>query len=82
VSSTAAAAYRARDYAALVRELRPLAERRQPVAMAALASLYARGLGVERDMRQAEQLWQRAADLGHVPSRANLEQLKLNAAKR
>ena len=82
LSPEAARALSARDYAAVLRELRPRAERRDPLALAALASMYARGYGVQRDLQQAEQLWQRAADRGHAPSRANLELLRrLRAAQ-
>lgn len=72
LSSDAALAWRERDHARLLTVLRPLVDQRQPQAMAAMASLYALGLGVPQDLRMAEQLWQRAADLGHAESRDNL----------
>jgi anti-sigma factor ChrR (cupin superfamily) len=73
VSATAAAAWKAKDYSRLVDALRPLADQRNPVALSALASLYAQGLGVPKDLRMAEQLWQRAADLGQPGARGNAE---------
>lgn len=80
VSIDAALAWQSRDLARLLTVLRPLAAQRQPQAMSALASLYALGLGVPQDLRMAEQLWQRAADLGHAEARANLEVLRRQAA--
>lgn len=76
LSPDAARAWRAQDHARLLALLRPLVDQRQPQAMAALASLYALGLGVPQDLRMAEQLWQRAADLGHAESRDNLALLR------
>jgi anti-sigma factor ChrR (cupin superfamily) len=76
VSPTAAAAWRARDFPRLVDALRPLADQRNPAALSALASLYAQGLGVPKDLRMAEQLWQRAADLGQPGARANAEAVR------
>lgn len=70
-SPAAAAAWQARNYAQLVTLLRPLADQRRPVALSALASLYAQGLGVSKDLRMAEQLWQRAADLGQPGAKEN-----------
>jgi anti-sigma factor RsiW len=76
VSPAAAVAWQARDYARLVDLLRPLADQRHPAALAALASLYAQGLGVPKDLRMAEQLWQRAADLGQPGAKANAEAVR------
>jgi len=76
ISPTAAAAWKARDYPRLVDALRPLADQRNPMALSALASLYAQGLGVPKDLRMAEQLWQRAADLGQAGARGNAEAVR------
>ena len=76
VSPEAAAAWRAGDHARLAGLLRSLADRSDPVALAALASLHAQGLGVPRDLRRAEQLWQRAADLGRADAKANVEAVR------
>jgi hypothetical protein len=80
LSPAAAVAWRARDYPRLVTLLRPLADQRQPLALSALASLYAQGLGVAQDLRQAEQLWQRAADLGQPGARENAEAVRRHLA--
>ncbi len=72
LSPAAAEAWRRRDLAQLVTLLQALAEQRQPLALSALASLHAQGLGVPKDLRQAEQLWQRAADLGEPTARHNV----------
>ncbi len=82
VSGPAAAAWHRRDFARLAALLQPLAQNDQPQALAALASLYAQGFGVPRDMRMAEQLWQRAADLGQPHAEDNLKILRLSAASR
>jgi len=76
VSAQAAQAWRDKDYAHLVALLQPLTEQSQPQALAAMASLYAQGLGVAQDWKKAEQLWQRAAVLGHAGAAANLKVLK------
>lgn len=76
VSAEAAAAWRQKDHARLLALLVPLTERSQPLALAALASLYAQGLGVTQDWRMAEQLWQRAASLGHAGAAQNLKALR------
>lgn len=78
VSAPAAQAWRDKDYARLAALLQPLTEQSQPQALAALASLYAQGLGVAQDWKRAEQLWQRAAVLGHAGAAANLNTLKHN----
>lgn len=80
LSSEAALAWRDRDHARLLVVLRPLVEQRQPQALAAMASLYALGLGVPQDLRMAEQLWQRAADLGYAEARDNLQVLRRQQA--
>lgn len=76
LSPEAAAAWRARDHARLAALLLPLTERSQPLALMALASLYAQGLGVPQDWRRAEQLWQRAAALGQPGAKENLLTLR------
>lgn len=82
ISMPAAEAWRARDFTRLVSLLQPLAERGQPLALSALASLHAQGLGVAKDPRMAEQYWQRAADLGQPHAGSNIEVLRRSAASR
>ena len=80
VSAAAASAWREKNYAQLVALLKPLGERSQPLALSALASLYAQGLGVTQDWRMAEQLWQRAAALGQPGAKENLLALRQRGA--
>jgi TPR repeat protein len=81
ISPAAAAAWQARDYARLVDLLRPLTDQRQPAALSALASLYAQGLGVPKDLHMAEQLWQRAADLGQPGAKENARAVRAMIGK-
>lgn len=65
-------AYDAGDYGEAVKTWRRLAERGNGEAEAALAGLYAQGLGVRRDAAQAAHWYRRAARRGHGVAQMNL----------
>ncbi len=66
------AAYDAGDYSAARAEWRLLALTGDAEAQAALAGLYAQGLGVPWDFRLAAQWFRRAAEQGHTIAQLNL----------
>ncbi len=59
-------AYQQGDFEAAAREFAPLAERGDHRAMYALGSLYASGLGVDKDLQKAYQLFYEAAQNGRA----------------
>ena len=59
-----AAAYQRGDYAAALRELRPLAERGRAEAQLGLGAMYANGQGVPQDYREAVRWYRKAAEQG------------------
>src|ERR1035438_2671864 len=67
-----ARAYDSGDYAAALREWRPLAEKGIPHAEHRVALLYAAGLGVTKDLGQAIQWHRRAAEQGYAPAQYDL----------
>lgn len=66
------AAYDAGDYRETFAQWRPLAASGDPEAQAALAGLYAQGLGVPRDLSRASHWFRRAAEQGHTIAQLNL----------
>jgi TPR repeat protein len=54
-------AYQRGDYARALAQFRPLAERGKPQAQTVLATMYERGLGVDRNIRAAIRWYSRAA---------------------
>ena len=76
VSPAAVEAYRAGDFARLARLLAAPAEQGQPEAAAALGLLYARGLGVPRDLAAAQRYLRRAAAAGNAGAAHNLQILE------
>lgn len=66
------AAYDAGDYRETYAQWRPLAESGDPEAQAALAGLYAQGLGVPLDPSRAVRWFRRAAEQGHTIAQLNL----------
>lgn len=65
-------AYDAGDYAAAQAAWLPLAESGESVAQTALASLYAQGAGVPRDLATAARWFRRAAEQGDMVAQLNL----------
>lgn len=59
-------AYKRGDFAAAAKEFRPLAERGDHRAMYALGSMYAAGLGVDKDLNMAFELFDEAAKNGRI----------------
>jgi TPR repeat protein len=66
------AAYRRGDYAAAVREWRPLAEQGNARAQAALGFLYESGMGVPKSDSEAAKWYLRAAEQGEINAQYNL----------
>jgi cell division protein FtsN len=64
--------WRAGDYAAAIREWRPLAEAGDADAQFNLGQAYKLGRGVPVDLRQAQTWYERAARQGHGQAEANL----------
>jgi TPR repeat protein len=60
------AAYARGDYAAALKELRPLAERGNARAQVALALMYEQGHGVPENKDEALRWYRKAADQGHA----------------
>jgi hypothetical protein len=60
------------DYAAAMRELRPLAEKGIASAQFKMGLLYANGQGVSKDDVQARRWYEKAATQGHAEAQANL----------
>ncbi len=52
------------DYAAALKEWKPLAEGGHPEAQLNLASMYAQGIGVSQDYTEAVKWYRRAAEQG------------------
>ena len=64
--------FNARDYAACLKELRPLAEQGYPSAQYMLGCMYDDGLGVTQDDKETVKWFQLAAEQGYVESQFNL----------
>ncbi|MEQ9557849.1 MAG: tetratricopeptide repeat protein [Rhodospirillales bacterium] len=62
----AQAAYNAGDFAAAFKGLKPAAEAGDAEAQALIAGMYARGQGIETDLREAARWYALAADQGHL----------------
>ncbi len=69
------AAYKNRDFASALFELRPAAEAGDPRAQHMLGFLYAQGRGVEKDIAKTLDLWRRSAAQGHPPAQFTLGSL-------
>lgn len=68
-------AFQNKDYKAAFNEWRKAAETGQPEAEFDLGVLYAQGLGVARDLTQAEQWYRKAADQGNAEAEFALGQM-------
>ncbi len=66
------ASYERGDYAAAVREFRPLAEQGNAAAQASLARMYRLGQGVAKDEAEAVQWIRNAADQGDANAQKTL----------
>ncbi len=66
------AAYERGDYAAALKEWKPLAEQGGAAAQYDLGLMYANGQGVPRDYVQAVKWYRRAAEHGHAAAQNNL----------
>ena len=64
--------FNARDYAACLKELRPLAEQGYPSAQYMLGCMYDDGLGVTQDDKETVKWFQLAAEQGYARARYNL----------
>jgi hypothetical protein len=60
------------DYATALRELKPLAEKDEPLAQVMLGLMYYQGKGVQQDYKEALQLYLRAADQGEATAQMPL----------
>ena len=69
------AAYKNREYATALAELRPAAEAGDPRAQHMLGFLYAQGRGVEKDIAKTLELWRLSASQGHPPAQFTLGSL-------
>ena len=69
---TASNAYQRGDYAAALREFRPLAERGDVLAQYKLGLMYNNGEGVAADYQEAVNWFYRAASLGYAPAQSSL----------
>ncbi len=65
-------AYKRGDYETALRELRPLAERGNPIAQSNLGVMYAKGQGVAQDYAEAVKWWRRATEQGFAEAQFNL----------
>jgi uncharacterized protein len=65
-------AYRNSDYAAAVRQWKPLAEQGDAQSQFELGSMYRDGQGVPQDYREAAKWFQLAAEQGHMGAQNNL----------
>ncbi len=65
-------AYLAGDYTTAMRIWRPLADQGDVVAAFNIGVLYAQGMGVGRDPREASRWYRRAAEAGYAPAQFNL----------
>lgn len=59
-------------YDEAIENLEAACSRHYPPAYAALADMHFQGTGVKSDRRTAEQLWRKAASMGHLGSKFNL----------
>lgn len=66
-------AYERGNYAAALREFRPLADKGSPLAQYQMGLMYENGWGVERDYAQAANWYQKAANRGHARAKLNLD---------
>jgi hypothetical protein len=65
-------AYESGDYAAALREWKPLAQQGDEYAQYSLGVMYAKGQGVPQDDKIAVKWYQLAAEQGHAPAQHNL----------
>ena len=65
-------AYQRGDYAAALREFRPLAEQGHAEAQAMLGIMYFEGWGVPKDDAEAVKWYRKAAEQGHARAQTNL----------
>jgi len=65
------------DYAAALKELKPLAEQGNAEAQALLGEMYSLGRGVPLDVNQAQKWYQVAADQGNARGRCSLGSMDL-----
>lgn len=66
------AAHERGDYPTEIRLLRPLADKGMAVAQYNLATMYANGLGVSKDLATAMMWYRRAADQGNADAQGRL----------
>ncbi len=69
---TGANAYQRGDYAAALREFRPVAVRGNVLAQYKLGVMYNNGEGVPKDFHEAVNWFHRAASLGYAPAQSSL----------
>ncbi len=65
-------AYQRADYAAAIREFKPLAEKGDPKAQFLLGEIYGQGQGIKRDLEKAARWYREAAMQGHTAAQAIL----------
>ncbi len=65
-------AYQRADYAAAMREFKPLAEKGDPKAQFYLGEMYGQGQGIKRDLEQAARWYRQAAMQGHTAAQGIL----------
>ncbi len=65
-------AYRRGDYAAAMKEWKPLAEQGNEMAQLVLADLYQRGKGVKKNYPLAAKWYRKSAEQGHPDAQLNL----------
>lgn len=65
------------NFAEAVRLLQLASKRNDPVALANLAGMYARGLGLDQDKVEAVRLYKLAAQSGHPPSQFNFGMMNM-----
>ncbi|MEM9879698.1 MAG: SPOR domain-containing protein [Pseudomonadota bacterium] len=66
------AKYEAGDFSGAIQDWVPLAAQNDPNALFNLGQVYRLGRGVEPDMAQAKDFYERAARLGHISAQGNL----------
>ncbi len=66
------AAYQRADYAAAMREFKPLAEKGDPKAQFYLGEMYGQGQGIKRDLKKAARWYREAAMQGHTAAQGIL----------
>ncbi|WP_188750763.1 tetratricopeptide repeat protein [Marinobacterium zhoushanense] len=74
-------AFDAKDYAAALTELTPLAKEGDPAALNLLGQMYENGWGVDADVEMAQRYYERGARQGHLDSVNSLRALKNKAYK-